>query len=91
MAYRTLLRAAALVSTLVLSGPVAAQTPESSTSGPNAGVPVVPSTAIQDKYEGRSTSRNGSGEPRENLGAPTAVGAPGVEGRPGTQSGRAVK
>jgi hypothetical protein len=91
MAYRIPLCAAALASTLVLSGHVAAQTPESSTSGPNAGVPVAPSTAFQDKYEGRSTSENEPGEPRKNLGAPTAAGAPGVEGRPGTQSGRSIK
>jgi hypothetical protein len=82
---------AVLVSTLIWTGSVAAQGSQSSTSGPSAGSSVVPSTAVQDKFEGRSATKHDRGELHENLGAPTAAGAPGVEGKPGTQSGPSVR
>lgn len=91
MPIRIALYSAALVPTLIWTSPATTQTSQSSTSGPNAGRSVVPSAAIQDKFEGRSTTKNEPGELRENLGAPTAAGAPGAEGKIGTQSGRAAR
>jgi hypothetical protein len=62
---------------LLLAGVAMAQTAGNS-SGPAAGKSVEPSTAIQ-KQEGRSADDQST--------VPTGAGAPGVEAKPGTQSG----
>jgi hypothetical protein len=77
---------AAICSCLFLAGPVLAEEAEGTTSGPAAGTDVMPSTAIEKQYEGRSTTAE---EPP--TGAPAAAGMPGVEGAPGTQSGAEVE
>ena len=61
---------------LFLSGVALAQT-AGTTSGPAAGKSVEPSTAIQ-KEEGRSA---------DEMKATSGGGAPGVEAKPGVQSG----
>ena len=95
MAYRISLRATALMSCLFLSVAAAtAQTPNASVSGSANGTNVEPSTAVQKETEGRSYSGFGlepgvaSPQPSTLKGSPVASGAPGVEGSPGTQSGR---
>jgi hypothetical protein len=61
---------------LFLGGVAMAQNSGSS-SGPAAGKNAEPSTAIQ-KQEGRSA---------DEMKAPSGAGAPGIEAKPGTQSG----
>jgi hypothetical protein len=61
---------------LLLGGAAMAQNSGSS-SGPATGKGVEPSTAIQ-KEEGRSADQGN---------VPTGAGAPGIEAKPGTQSG----
>jgi hypothetical protein len=89
MAYRTSLCAAALVSALSLSAvAVAAVQSQGSVSGPASGTNVIPSTAFQkEMIEGRSVSSPTAQKTAELMSALVAVGAPGVEGLPGTQSG----
>jgi hypothetical protein len=90
MAYRASLCAAALVSCLSLSAvAVAAEAPKWSASGPANGANVIPSTAFQkEMFEGRSVSGPTAQNSAGLMGALVAVGAPGIEGAPDTQSGR---
>jgi hypothetical protein len=89
MVYRITLRAAALMSCLSLSATVAvAQTPNASVSGPANGTNVEPSAAVQKQNEGRSVSDIAKELPSSVIGSALAAGAPGVEGAPGTESGR---
>jgi hypothetical protein len=90
MAYRISLGAAALLSCLSLSTvAIAAQLPSGSVSGPASGTNVVPSTAAQKQMmEGRSAAAPSPEFMAEVMGALVAVGAPGIEGAPNTQSGR---
>jgi hypothetical protein len=89
MVYRITLCAAALMSCLSLSAATAAaQTPEASVSGPANGTNVVPSAAVQKDTEGRSVSNIAKDQPSSLIGSALAAGAPGVEGAPGTESGR---
>jgi len=95
MLYRTSLCAAALASWLSLPATAAvAQASNASVSGPADGTNVEPSTAIQKATEGRSYSGFrlepgvASRPPSTIKGSPVGAGAPGVEGSPGTQSGR---
>jgi hypothetical protein len=62
----------ATVSAVAATGPA-----QGDTSGPAAGTPITPSTAVH-KQESNSTSG-------------TAAGAPGVEGKQGTESGAQPK
>jgi hypothetical protein len=87
MVYRITLCAAALMSCLSLSVAAAeAQDPNCSVSGPANGTNVIPSTACQKErmIEGRSVSPVWS----QFMGSLVAAGAPGIEGLPGTESGR---
>jgi hypothetical protein len=86
MSKSTALSAAALVFSLVLSGVALAQEPYS-VSGPASGSNVEPSTAIQKEKEGRSAIVDAKRPDPETLRSHGA-GAAGVEGSPGTQSGR---
>lgn len=85
----THLTRSALGVTLSLFVGGAAMAMEGVTSGPAAGKSVVPSTAIQKEYEGRSAAGG-----QVTLGvleaSGLAAGMPGVEGKPGAQSGQAV-
>ncbi len=63
---------------LAQSSAVLAEPPAGSTTGPAVKKDVEPPTVTEKRYEGRSTS------PEE--GNP-ATGMPGVEGKPGTESG----
>lgn len=73
-----------LAFTACCSGATAQQA--GSTSGPAAGTNTEPSTAIQKQSEGRSVG----GELNYRRSS-EAAGAPGVEGKPGTESGPAVQ
>lgn len=89
MVYRIALCAAALMSCLSLStGAAVAEAPKASISGPANGTNVEPSTAVQKEMEGRSVSGITKRQASEFIASALAVGAPGVEGSPGTQSGR---
>jgi hypothetical protein len=91
MVYRITLCAAALMSCLSLSVAAAeAQDPKGSVSGPANGTNVIPSTAYQKEgmIEGRSVSPLWSQQMAELMGSLVAAGAPGMEGLPGTESGR---
>jgi hypothetical protein len=77
----------ALISSLLLSGIAVAQEPYS-VSGPAAGSNVKPSTAIQKEDEGRSASVDAWKQASYPGVHPTGAGVPGVEGKPGTQSGK---
>jgi hypothetical protein len=70
---------------LFFGGLAFAQQP-GSTTGPASGKNVEPSTAIQKENTGRPSA---AGE--ELQGYPNAAGAPGVEGKPGAESGAAPK
>jgi hypothetical protein len=90
MVRRITLYAAALGPILSLPGvAIAADAPEASVSGPANGTNVEPSAAVQkqaqSQMEGRSVFFRSKILP---FGAALAAGAPGVEGAPGTQSGR---
>jgi hypothetical protein len=69
--------------------PVSTSRPESetpgSTSGPKSETNVKPTTTIQKEPSGRSSASEGEVE-----GSSKAAGAPGIEGKPGTQSGRSA-
>jgi len=89
MAYRISLCATALMSCLVLSGTAAvAQTLDASISGPAAGNNVEPSTAVQKRIEGRSVSYSAGDQLPSMIGSAVSAGGPGIEGAPGTESGR---
>jgi hypothetical protein len=57
-----------------------------STSGPESDTNVQPSTAIQKQMSGRSSASE-----KEVQGSSKAAGAPGIEGKPGTQSGQSAE
>jgi hypothetical protein len=78
--------AGALIFSIVLSDVAFAQEPYS-VSGPANGSNVEPSTAIQKENEGRSVTVDARRPDPETL-RPYGAGAAGVEGSPGTQSGR---
>ena len=86
MSKSTALSAGALIFSLVLSGVAFAQEPYS-VSGQASGSNVEPSTAIQKENEGRSAIVDAK-RPNPETHRPNGAGAPGVEGSPGTQSGR---
>jgi hypothetical protein len=93
MVHRLALCAAALMSCIfiVISAvAVAAEAPQWSVSGPANGTNIIPSTAYQKEgmFEGRSVSPVWSQQTAELMGSLIAVGAPGIEGAPGTESGR---
>src|ERR1700730_2173363 len=95
MMYCITLYAAALVSSLSLSGmALAAEAPKASVSAPANGTNVEPSAAVQKQalqsriLEGRSLFSIPKSLPGGILGGARAAGAPGVEGAPGAQSGR---
>jgi hypothetical protein len=48
----------------------------------------MPSAAVQKQSEGRSVSDIAKDLPSSFIGSAIAAGAPGVEGAPGTESGR---
>ncbi|MGO9238941.1 MAG: hypothetical protein ACLP4V_34335 [Methylocella sp.] len=83
MSKSTALIAGVLIFSLVLSGVAFAQEAYS-VSGPASGSNVEPSTAIQKENEAIVDARR----PDPELLRPHGVGAAGVEGSPGTQSGR---
>jgi hypothetical protein len=90
---RTTLYAATLMSCLSLSSvAVAADPPKASVSSPANGTNIKPSAAVQkqvkSQMEGRSVFYRPKVLPFGMLGAALATGAPGVEGAPGTESGR---
>jgi hypothetical protein len=91
---RTTLYAAALLSCLSLSSvAVAADPPKASVSSPASGTNIKPNAAVQkqaikSQMEGRSVFYRPKVLPFGKLGAALATGAPGVEGAPGTESGR---
>lgn len=58
------------------------------TSGPAAGMNVIPSTVTQKLFEGRSSFIGSEEQTALEAGA-LAAGAPAVPGKPGTQSGGA--
>jgi hypothetical protein len=90
MVYRITLCATVLMSCLF----AAIATAHASISGLANGTNVKPSTVIQKETEGRSYSGIrlepgvASRQPSTIKGSPVAAGARGVEGAPGTQSGR---
>jgi hypothetical protein len=86
MSKSTALSAGVLIFSLVLSSVAFAQEPYS-VSGPANGSNVEPSTAIQKENEGRSAIVDSRRPDPETL-RPHGAGATGVEGSPGTQSGR---
>jgi len=89
MAYRISLSATVLMSSLAFSALTAgAQALDASISGPANGTNVEPSAAIQKEIEGRSASYVRMEQAPPMIGSALAAGAPGVEGIPGTQSGR---
>jgi hypothetical protein len=89
MEYRITLCAMALMSCLFLpAATAAAQTLDASVSGPANGTNVMPSAAVQKQSEGRSVSDIAKDLPSSFIGSAIAAGAPGVEGAPGTESGR---
>lgn len=69
----------------LLTGLVFAQESGSS-SGPKSDTNVQPSTAIQKEMTGRSSASES-----ELQGSSNAAGAPAIEGKPGTQSGRSTE
>lgn len=72
---------------LLASGPVAIAADQSSgsTTGPPAGTPVKPSTAMSNRD-------NGSGSPgKQAVQGDLAVGAPGVKAKPNTEAGPSAK
>jgi hypothetical protein len=89
MTYRLSLCAAALMSCFALSAAaVAAEAPQGSVSGPASGTNVIPSTVLQkEMIEGRSAAVTSPELSKAAIGALIAVGAPGIEGAPNTQSG----
>lgn len=83
MAHRIFVTLCALA-LLGASGGVVAQKQPGETSGPAAGKSVEPTTSIQKRYgEGRSGADETDTRP--------AAGMPGVEGKPGTESGPAPR
>jgi hypothetical protein len=94
MVNRVTLYAAALVSSLSFSGiAFAADAPKASVSGPANGTIIEPSAAVQrqaveTQMEGRKVFYKPKVLPFGMRGAALAAGAPGVEGAPGTESGR---
>jgi hypothetical protein len=89
MDYRITLCATAFLTSLSLSAATAAaQTPEASVSGPADGINVEPSAAVQKRTEGRSIADIAARKTPDMIGSALAAGAPGVEGAPGTESGR---
>ena len=86
MSKSTALSAGVLIFSLVSSGVAFAQEPYS-VSGPASGSNIEPSTAIQKENEGRSVTVDARRPNSETL-RPHGAGAAGVEGSPGTQSGR---
>ncbi len=86
MTMRTQIALSALIS-LFLGG-VALAEQKGETSGPAVGKNVLPTTVIQKMYERRSSSIPGiPPSTLEDSGA--SAGYPGVEGKPGTESGQA--
>ncbi len=74
-----------IIASFFLSGAALAQQQSGDTSGPAAGKNVLPSTVVQKQYE----SRSNISERDKQLGASsTAAGSPGIEGKPGAQSGQ---
>lgn len=83
MTHRIFVTLCALAS-IATSGAVVAQMQPGETSGPAAGTPVDPTTTIQKRNEeGRSGANETDTRP--------AAGMPGVEGKPGTESGPAPR
>ncbi len=77
----------ATISLLAVAGTLAyAQQEMGSTSGPAAGINVIPSTVVQKMTGELQQGRSVGIELRVSPGA--AGGLPGVEGMPGTESGR---
>jgi hypothetical protein len=73
------------ISSFFLSGAALAQQQSGNTSGPAVGKNVLPSTVVEKQYEGRSNTS----EQDKQLGASSrAAGSPGIEGKPGAQSGQ---
>jgi hypothetical protein len=70
------------ITSLFFGGVAVAQQP-GSTSGPAAGSNIEPSTAVQ-KQQGEGRSVGGVPDFRSSA---QAAGAPGIEGKPGTQGG----
>jgi hypothetical protein len=88
MMYRIALSAAALLSCLALPAIASeVRAPAGFVSGPASGTNVVPSTAIQKQMFGEHATGQAATQPRAEVAALIAVGAPGVEGAPDTQSG----
>jgi hypothetical protein len=89
MAYRVIFGAATLLSCLCLPALAAGtQVHTGVVSGPRSGSNVIPNTAIQKKFfEGRSATSNSPKNQAKLIAPLVGVGAPGVEGAPGTQSG----
>ena len=90
MVYRITLRAAALISCLFLSVATAASPRHlmRPSLDRRMGTNVEPSAAVQKQNEGRSVSGMAKDERSSFIGSALAAGAPGVEGAPGTESGR---
>jgi hypothetical protein len=73
------------IASFFLSVAALAQQQSGNTSGSAAGKNVVPSTVVEKQYEDRSNVS----EQEKQLGAGSrATGAPGIEGKPGAQSGQ---
>jgi hypothetical protein len=89
MAYREIIGVAAVLSCLCLPALAAGtQVHPGVVSGPGSGSNIIPNTAIQKKFfEGRSATSNSPKIQAKLLAPLVGVGAPGVEGAPGTQSG----
>ena len=83
---KPILTLAFLSALAIAGGAMAQQAKTGSTSGPAAGTPVQPSTAVQKEnpYITQSGPQMTSGV------SGTSAGAPGIEGSPDTQSGRSV-
>jgi hypothetical protein len=62
--------------------------PEGFVSGPASGSNVIPSTAIQKQMFGEHATGQAATQPCAEIAALIAVGAPGIEGTPDTQSGK---
>lgn len=73
------------IASFFLSGAALAQQKSGDTSGPAVGKNVLPSTAVEKQYEDPSNIS----EHDKQLGASSrAAGSPGIEGKPGAQSGQ---
>jgi hypothetical protein len=73
------------IASFFLSGAALAQQQSGDTSGPAVGRNVLPSTAVEKQYEDPSNIS----EQGKQLGASSrAAGSPGIEGKPGAQSGQ---